>query len=48
MGSGPAVYLAGNNNPGALVLISAFKSLRKVVEDKLGALAMLIRERFDN
>ena len=31
IGSGPAVFLCANRNPGAMVLISPFKSIRETV-----------------
>ena len=49
IGSGPATWLASRNNPGALVLMSPFTSIRGVVKDIAGRLAQyLIKERFNN
>jgi len=49
MGSGPASYLASRKNVGALVLMSAFTSIRAVVRDLAGKWAQyLIKERFNN
>jgi fermentation-respiration switch protein FrsA (DUF1100 family) len=49
MGSGPASYLASRKNIGALVLMSAFTSIRAVVRDLAGKWAQyLIKERFNN
>ena len=38
IGSGPAVYLSANRNPGALILISPFKSIRETVGSICGGL----------
>lgn len=49
IGTGPATWLAANQNVGALILISAFTSLRAVVKHVAGSLAQhLIKERFVN
>ncbi len=49
IGSGPSSYLASKKNIGALVLMSAFTSIRSVVKDLAGSWATyLIKERFDN
>jgi len=49
MGSGPATYLASRKNLGALVLMSAFTSIRAVVRDLAGKWATyLVKERFNN
>ena len=49
IGSGPATYLASKREVGALVLMSAFTSIRAVVKDFMGKLAQyLIKERFNN
>ena len=33
MGSGPAAFLAGTYNPGALMLMSAYTSIKRVARD---------------
>ena len=48
MGSGPASFLAGNFNPGALCLMSAYTSVRAVAGDVVGFLRFLVSERFNN
>ena len=46
MGSGPAAFLAGNFNPGALCLMSAYTSIRGVARDQVGFLRIFLKERF--
>jgi len=49
IGSGPATYLAARKDPGALILMSAYTSIRAVVKDIMGNMAQyLIAERFQN
>lgn len=49
IGSGPAIYSAAYFKVGALVLISPFLSICKLVQDKYGWLcSMLLEERFRN
>ena len=48
MGGGPACFLAGNFNPGALVLMSTYTSIRGCVGDNVGFLKFLVSERFEN
>lgn len=49
IGSGPATYLASRRKVGALILMSAFTSIRAVVKDFAGRWAQyLIKERFNN
>ena len=48
MGSGPAAFLGGNFNPGALCLMSAYTSIRAVAGDAVGFLRFLVSERFNN
>ena len=49
MGSGPATYLAGNRNPGLLILMSPYISIKEAVKDVAGKWATyLIAERFRN
>ena len=49
IGTGPATWLAANKNPGLLILMSAFTSIRKVVKHIAGSFAQyIIKERFKN
>ena len=49
IGSGPASHFASQNNCGALVLISAFTSLKCVTKYNFGSIASsLVNQRFDN
>jgi len=49
MGSGPATHLASVRKPGALLLMSSFKSIRAIAEDQAGKyLKFLIQDRFNN
>ena len=49
IGSGPACHLASRHRPCALLLISAFTSVRGAVKDMFGRLSQfLVKERFDN
>ena len=48
MGSGPASYLAGNFNPAALCLMSAYTSVKAVAGDVVGWLSFLVSQRFNN
>ena len=49
IGSGPATALAAKMNPGALLLMSAYTSIRSVVKSIAGSWAMyLVKERFNN
>ena len=49
IGSGPATYLASKREVGALILMSAFTSIRDVVKDFAGKWAQyLIKQRFNN
>ena len=49
IGSGPASWLAAKMNPGALLLMSAYTSIRSVVRSIAGSWAVfLIKERFNN
>ena len=38
MGSGPATHLSSVRDPGALLLMSSFKSIRSIAEDQAGKL----------
>ncbi|OMJ74392.1 hypothetical protein SteCoe_26687 [Stentor coeruleus] len=49
IGSGPATWLASKFNPGALLLMSAYTSIRSVVKSIAGSWAVwLVKERFNN
>jgi esterase/lipase len=49
IGSGPATWIASHKNPGALLLMSAYTSIRSVVRNVAGKLAQfLVAERFCN
>lgn len=49
MGSGAATHLASVRKPGALLLMSSFKSIRAIAEDQAGKyLKFLIQDRFNN
>jgi hypothetical protein len=49
IGSGPACWIAANRNPCALLLMSAYTSIRAVVRSVAGTVASyLVKERFRN
>jgi dienelactone hydrolase len=49
IGSGPATWLASKRNPGMLILVSPFTSIRAVVKNNFGSTAQyFIKERFNN
>lgn len=49
LGSGPATYVAARRNPGGLIMISPYTSIRKVVKDVAGSwLQYLVEDRFSN
>ena len=48
MGSGPASWIAGAHNPGALALMSGYMSIKEVARNSVGFLRFLVAERFDN
>ena len=49
IGSGPSTYLAAHREPGMLILMSPYTSIRDVVKSIAGALAQyLVAERFRN
>lgn len=49
IGSGPATHIAAHRNPGALILMSAFTSLRQAASDIVGKfLSFALKERFNN
>mmetsp|Transcript_267 Transcript_267/g.279 ORF Transcript_267/g.279 Transcript_267/m.279 type:complete len:272 (+) Transcript_267:22-837(+) len=49
IGAGPAVWLGAEKNPGALLLMSAYTSIRAVAKNIAGSLLMyFVKERFRN
>lgn len=48
MGSGPACFLAGTFNPGGLIVMSGYASIRRVAGDVIGWLKFTVKEQFDN
>jgi fermentation-respiration switch protein FrsA (DUF1100 family) len=48
IGSGPAVYLAANRKPSALILISPFMSIQETAASIVGIFKFLIADRFKN
>lgn len=48
MGSGPATFISAHYNPGALILMSPYTSIKNVVKSKVGWLSFLVAEHFDN
>lgn len=49
MGSGAATHVCSIRNPGALLLMSSFKSIRSIAQDQAGKiLKYLIQDRFNN
>jgi pimeloyl-ACP methyl ester carboxylesterase len=49
MGSGAATHIASLRQPGSLLLMSGFKSIRSIAEDQAGRmLKYLVQERFNN
>jgi len=48
IGSGPAVFLAANRKPSALILISPFKSIRETASSIIGVFKFIIADRFKN
>ena len=49
MGSGPATYLSAHHNPGALILMSPYTSIRNIVRNKVGSwVSWIVAEHFDN
>ena len=48
MGGGPACFIASNFNPGALMLMSRYTSIKAVTADKVGFFKFLVAERFTN
>ena len=48
LGSGPATHLAAKYNPGHLLLMSPYTSIKSVATSKVGFLAFLVAQKFDN
>ena len=48
MGSGPCIHLGTIKNPGALICMSSYKTIKDVAYDKFWFLSGLISEQFDN
>ena len=48
LGSGPATYLAANHEPGGLILMSPYTSIKSVANGKVGFFSFLLAEQFDN
>lgn len=49
IGTGPATIVAANRKPGALILMSAFKSIRDIVREQAGSLLQYVMsDRFRN
>ena len=48
LGSGPATHLAAKYNPGYLLLMSPYTSIKSVASNKVGFLAFLVAQKFDN
>ena len=48
LGSGPATHLAAKYNPGYLLLMSPYTSIKSVATSKVGFLSFLVAQKFDN
>ena len=48
LGSGPSTHLAAKFNPGCLILVSPYTSIKSVASDKVGFLSHLLAQQFDN
>mmetsp|Transcript_11595 Transcript_11595/g.8470 ORF Transcript_11595/g.8470 Transcript_11595/m.8470 type:complete len:144 (+) Transcript_11595:233-664(+) len=48
LGSGPAIHLAAKYNPGALILMSPYTSIKNVVRSKVPLISWFVAEHFDN
>jgi len=48
MGTGPTVHLASVRQPRAIILMSAYTSIKNVVQDKLKFLSVLVAKHFNN
>ena len=48
LGSGPSTYLASKYEPGGLILMSPYTSMKAVATSKVGWLSVLLAQQFDN
>ena len=48
LGSGPSTHLAAKFNPGCLLLMSPYTSIKQVASGKVGFLSHLLAQQFDN
>ena len=48
LGSGPAVHIASKFQPGGLILMSGYTSIKSVANNKVGFLSFLLAEQFNN
>lgn len=49
IGTGPATEMASIYHPSALILVSAFTSLRDIIYDQIGrGVSYLVKDRFNN
>ena len=48
LGSGPAVQIASKFQPGGLILMSGYTSIKSVANNKVGFLSFLLAEQFNN
>lgn len=44
LGSGPATYLSASHNPGGLILMSPYTSIKSVATGKVGFLSFLLAQ----
>jgi len=48
LGSGPASHIAAKYEPGGLILMSPYTSIKSVATNKVGFLSFLLAQQFDN
>lgn len=48
MGSGPATFISAHHDPGALILMSPYTSIKNIAKNKVGFLSFMVAEHFDN
>ena len=48
MGTGPSIHLASVRQPRSIILMSAYTTIKNVVQDKLSFLSALIATHFNN
>ena len=48
LGSGPATHIASKFEPGGLILMSPYTSIKNVATNKVGFLSFLLAEQFNN